>query len=484
MDGITFGQQVQTCLRASGNSQHHLADALGLHHGVLNRKLRGSGNAYLNQLEVKRIILTLINWNAISTHEEVLQFLELAKLRPSSFTADEWQTYPLNLLVTEPRQVIPHEYSSMPTALHNLPVPLTPLVGRAWLVERLQQLLGRDEVREVTLIGAGGCGKTRLALHVATELLSLFPHGIWFVALEGVRDPEQVPASISQALGLSSKSKQTPLQNLIAHLKNKKMLLVLDSFEQITSAAPCVSELLTAARYLKMMITSRTVLHLYGEHEFSVPPLDIPDLNFIPEAAKLVQYGAIQLFLQRAQAIVPDFALTAENKASIAQICAWVDGLPLGLELAAARAKLLSPPSLFNQLLEMRLDLLTRGAHTLPLRQRTLRQTFEWSYNLLSPIEQYCFTHLGVLPGSWCLENVTEMMQKIADEQSTPSAIDTVSILDILGKLVDSSLLIRQQSADGQIRFTMLKTLREYALEQLAAKKESDPCKTGNTAKY
>jgi predicted ATPase len=472
MDGNTFGQQVQTCLRACGHSQHSLADALGLHHGVLNRKLRGSGNAYLNQLEVKRIILTLINWNAISTHEEVLQLLDLAELKPSSFTVAEWQTHPLSLLVTEHVHEIANKHSSISPALHNLPASLTPLVGREWLVERLQHLLGRNEVREVTLIGTGGSGKTRLALHVATALLSLFPHGVWFVALEGVRDPEQVPASISQALGLAPKSRQTPLQNLIAHLKNKKLLLVLDSFEQITGAAPIVSELLTAAHNLKMMITSRTVLHLYGEHEFGVPPLDIPDLNFIPEAAELAQYGAIQLFLQRAQAIVPDFALTAENKASIAQICAWVDGLPLALELAAARAKLLSPPSLFKQLLEMRLSLLTGGAHTLPLRQRTLRQTFAWSYNLLSPIEQYCFTHLGILPGSWSLENVTEMMQKIADEQSTPSAIDTVSILDILGKLVDSSLLIRQQSADGQIRFTMLKTLREYALERLAEQKE------------
>ncbi len=336
-------------------------------------------------------------------------------------------------------------------------------------MERLQQLLERDEVREVTLIGAGGIGKTRLALHVANVLLPQFLHGVWFVPLDSVRDPAQVPASICEALGLATKSKQAPLQNLIAYLKQKKLLLVLDSFEQITSAAPYVSELLAAARGLKILITSRAVLHLYGEHLFSVSPLDIPDLNFIPVAAELQQYSAIQLFLQRAQAVVPDFALTAENAASIAQICAGLDGLPLALELAAARIKLLSPAPLFQQLMEAQLNLLTGGPYTLPWRQRTLRQTFEWSYNLLSSTEQRCFTHLGVLSGSWPLEAMTEMMQEIAAEAGETTTIDTISNLDTLGKLVDSSLLIRQQLSDGQIRFTMLKTIREYALECLAA---------------
>jgi predicted ATPase len=471
MDENSFGQQVQTCLRASGHSQHHLADALSLHPGVLNRKLRGNGNAYLNQLEVKRIILTLINWNAISTHDEVLQFLALANMRPSSFTPNEWQSRPLSMLVTEHAPQSTNGHSSITPALHNLPAPLTPLIGREWLVEHLQQLLGRDEVREVTLIGAGGIGKTRLAQHVTNELLPHFLHGVWFVALDGVRDPDQVPGSISEALGLASKSRQSALQNLIAYLKHKKLLLVLDSFEQITSAATYVSELLAAARGLKILITSRTVLHLYGEHQFSVPPLDFPDLSFIPEATELEQYSAIQLFLQRAQAVVPDFALTAENAASIAQICAGLDGLPLALELAAARIKLLSPASLFKQLVEARLNLLTGGAHTLPRRQRTLRQTFEWSYNLLTSTEQRFFTYLGVLTGSWSLETVTEMMQAIAEEPGSALINDPVSILDILGILVDSSLLLRQPSSDGQIHFTMLKTIREYALERLAANK-------------
>jgi predicted ATPase len=474
MNGNTFGQQVQNCLRASGHSQHSLADALGLHPGVLNRKLHGSGNAYLNQMEVKRIIITLINWNAISTYEEVLLLLELAELKPSSFSTEEWQSHPLSLLITEHAHDNQNKRFNTMHELHNLPATLTPLVGRAWLAERLQQLLRRDEVREITLIGTGGSGKTRLALKVANDLLPHFSQGVWFVALDDKHDPKQLPASICKVFGLAAKPKQSPLQILTNYLKNKSILLILDNFEQINSAVSCVSELLAATRDLKILITSRTVLHLYGEYEFGVPPLDIPDLNFIPETAELEHYSAVQLFLQRAQAVLPDFTLTTENAASIAQICAWLDGLPLALELAAARIKLLSPASLFKQLVEASLNLLTGGALTLPRRQRTLRQTIEWSYNLLSPAEQYFFTHLGALTGYWSLEHVIETMQTLPNRPGFFSTIDTVSMLDILAKLVDSSLLIRQQSTGGQIHFRMLNTIHEYALEQWAVENESE----------
>lgn len=470
--GEAFSQSVQRYLRSSGYSQAELADALGLHPKVLSRKLHGSQNARLTRLDVRRIITTLAHWQAITFQDEALQLLELAQWGPTGFSADEWRTPPLSQLATKRAQSTFASGSGFPTHVphHNLPVPTTRLIGREWAVARLRHLLGRDDVRLVTLVGSGGSGKTRLALHVASELVSTFAQGVWFVALAGVSDPTLVPMSIIQALPLTPAPGLPPLQSLIAYVRNKDLLLVLDNFEQVGEAAAAVGELLAAAPGLKVLVTSRAVLHLYGEHDFSVPPLDIPDPGDLLEASELAHYGAIQLFVERAQAVLPDFALTAENGATIAQICSRVDGLPLALELAATRVRVLPPTLLLERLLQARLPLLTGRTRDLPARQQTLRNTITWSYDLLSKAEQAWFRHLGVFTGGWSLEAAEALMQEIAADQERTAA--SGSPVEVLEQLANNSLLVRLPAVDGQVRFTMLETLREYALELLTAQGE------------
>jgi len=467
MDVRVFSDQVQEYLRVSGYSQKNLAHELGLNSKVLSRKLRGSENAYLTQMEIKCIIIILARWHVITTQDEVLQLLELAQMQPGSFSAGEWQSPPLDQLAAKRVQPMPGSdpIPEMQTRRSNVPVPLTRLIGREWAVERLRQLLGREEVRLVTLMGPGGSGKTRLAMHVAGELADAFAQGVCFVRLTGVRDSAQVPMSIIQALGMTPSSSIPLVQSLVNFLREKELLLVLDNFEQVTEAATVVGELLAEAPRLKVLVTSRVVLHLYGEREFSVPPLDVPDLNLVTSAAELAQYAAVQLFVERAQAVEFDFALTDENAGSVAQICVKLDGLPLALELAAARVKVLPPAILLDRLTEERFSVLTGGARDLPSRQQTLRNTLTWSYNLLPPGEQRWFARLGVFTGGWSLEATEAMARAGAAEQgSMPAA---ASFLDILEQLVDKSLVIRLRMVGGQMRFAMLETLREYALERL-----------------
>ncbi|MFL5657801.1 MAG: NB-ARC domain-containing protein [Ktedonobacteraceae bacterium] len=480
----TFSESIQEYLRASGYSQKELAGALGLHPKVLSRKLNGSGNAHLTHLEVQSIITTLAGWRAITTQDEVLHLLELAQVEPTIFSSDEWRTPPLSKLTAKRTQSIPSSDSSISTSTmrHNLPAPTTRLIGREWAVERLRQLLGRAEVRIVTLVGSGGSGKTRLALQVASELVGAFTQGVWFVALSGVSDPAQVPMSIIQALNITPMPGLPPFQSLITYLRNKQLLLLLDNFEQVGEATAVVDEMLAAVPGLKVLVTSRVVLHLYGEHKFSVPPLDVPDTSIVLETTELAQYEAVQLFVERAQAVVPDFALTTENGTVIAQICARVDGLPLALELAAARVNVLPPALLLERLSRARLPLLTRGARNLPSRQQTLRNTILWSYDLLSSVEQAWFPRLGVFIGSWSLEAAEAMMQEVAaDLEDTPVS---GSLLDMLAQLVDNSLLVRLPVVGGQARFTMLETLREYALEQLTAQGEFERLRDWHACYY
>ncbi len=306
----------------------------------------------------------------------------------------------------------------MQTLRHNLPAPTTRLIGREWAVERLTHILQRDEVRLLTLIGTGGSGKSRLALYVASAKVNEFPQGVWYVALAGITDPALVPTSIIQTLNIKLTPGVPLMQNLTSYLRHKQLLLVLDNFEHVGAAGAVVDEILAASRGLKVLVTSRVVLHLYGEHEFNVPPLDVPDQGFEIKTEKLAQYSAIQLFVERAQAVMPDFTLTPDNASCIAQICARVDGLPLAIELAAARIKLLSPEMLLKRLSEARLDVLIGGARNLPSRQQTLRNTIDWSYNLLSPVEQRWFPRLGVFTGGWSLEAAEAMMQSLEADQN------------------------------------------------------------------
>ncbi len=444
MPDEAFRTDVQKYLRTSGYSQKELADALGLHPTVLSRKFKSRGNAQVTQLEVQRIITTLARWRVITTQEEALHLLEAAALGPNTFGPDEWQAPPLSTLARKQTPPISSSTSTH-TPRHNLPAPVTRLIGREWAVER--------------------------ALHIASELAGSFAQGAWFVSLVGVSDPALVPMSILQALHMQPTPGESPLQSLISSLKARQLLLLLDNCEQV-EAAGIVDQMLARTPGLKVLITSRVALHLYGEHEFSVPPLDVPDLHLVQEVTELAHYGAVQLFVERAQAVMPDFALTPENTALIVQICARVDGLPLALELVAARVKILTPAQLLAKLTHTRLDMLTGGARNLPDRQRTLRKTITWSYNLLSEAEQAWFCHLGIFTDGCSLEAAEAIMQDGVGEQGSSALLPgeiAGSSLDRLERLVDNSLLIRVPAAPGQVRFKMLELLREYALERLSA---------------
>lgn len=480
----TFSDSVQAFLRSSGYSQKELAKALGLHPKVLSRKLNGSGNSCVTHREVRSILLTLVRWHAITTQDEAFQLLELAEVGPTLFDAEEWHTPPLNQLRAEHTSAMPLSTSSTPTTpfQHNLPAPRTRLIGRAWAVERLLHHFGRNDVRLVTLVGPGGSGKTRIALHVAQQMVCMFEQGVWFVALAGVSDSTLVPISIIQALNIKPPSDVPPVQSLCTYLRNKHLLLVLDNFEQVGAATNVVDELLAAAPSLKVLVTSRSVLHLYGEHVLGVPPLDVPDPNVVLETTKLAHYEAIQLFVERTQAVVPSFALTNENKADIVQICAKVDGLPLALELAAARVRVLSPALLLKRLSNARLSILTGGATNLPSRQQMVRNTIMWSYDLLSSQEKEWFPRLGIFSGSWSLEVAEAMMQQETREQEqfSPSSF----VLDMIEQLVDNSLLVRLPGANEQARFVMLETLREYAWELLNTQGELEQWRDWHASYY
>ncbi len=349
----------------------------------------------------------------------------------------------------------------------NLPILLTPLIGRAEDVSHVVALLEQEDRRLVTLVGPGGTGKTRLALAAGAELLDTFPDGVWFVDLAPLVDPGLVLPAIAATLGVRETNVSQIEHALITFLRPKRLLLVLDNFEQVVAAAPHVSDLLTECPRLAILVTSREPLQLRAEHLAPVPPLLLPEPDTLPPLGELARVPAVDLFVQRAQAIVPNFALTADNAAAVAEICQRLDGLPLAIELAAARIRLL-PPSALLARLEQRLPLLTTGARDAPERQRTLRDTIAWSHELLTPEEQTLFRRLGVFAGGWTMEAA----ETIA---GTDSGLDIFSGLEAL---IDKSLVRQSGDATGDPRFGLLETIREFALEQLVAAGEADEVRT------
>ena len=464
----TFSSSVQRLLRSSGHTQKELADTIPLNHKVLSRKLNGNGQAHLNHFEIRKILTTLAVWHTITLQEEILNLLELAHVEPGIFSSEEWNEAPLNQLQKGRKHTstasIADENDDVPAPLlHNIPAMNTRFIGREWAVERLLKLFSQHDVRLISLVGLGGSGKTRLAIHVAQELVSVFEHGVWFVSLAGVKDPALVPVSIAQALNIKPKADVPILESLCNFLRKKHILLVLDNFEQVGAAVNVIDEMLAAAPDLHVLVTSRSVLHLYGEHPLAIPPLDLPEPTFTLKASELIHYEAIQLFVEHVQRFVPSFTLNDENKDVIAQICAKVDGLPLALELAAARMRVLTPEQLLERLTDARLAVLTGGAKNLPARQRTLRNTIIWSYDLLSPEEKLWFPRFGIFRGGWSLE---------AAEAMIPQSDEAVFMLDLIEQLVDDSLFARMPSINKTSRFTMLETLREYARELLLSQYE------------
>jgi predicted ATPase/DNA-binding SARP family transcriptional activator len=342
-------------------------------------------------------------------------------------------------------------------ARSSIPAPLTPLVGRRLELAALTSLVRSGQARLLTLTGPGGTGKTRLALESAWELVSDFSDGVVFVDLAPIADPELVGAQILAALEVDEQPDRRVVETIKDALRGRNLLLLLDNFEGVVDAAPLVTELLAAAPELKALVTSRVVLHLSGEHEYPVPPLALPDLEH-DSVDGLARSEAVELFAARARAVSPGFGLTAANARVVAAICVALDGLPLAIELAAARTRELAPEEMLERL-GSRLELLTTGPRDVPARQRTLRATLDWSFDLLDDDEQRLLARLAVFSGGATLEAAEAVCG--AD-------------LEALEALVDKSLLRREETEGTEQRFRLLETVREYGLERLGERGETD----------
>jgi predicted ATPase/DNA-binding CsgD family transcriptional regulator/tRNA A-37 threonylcarbamoyl transferase component Bud32 len=357
----------------------------------------------------------------------------------------------------------------------NLPVPLTPLVGREQDLQAACARLLRPEVRLLTLTGTPGAGKTRLALALGETMLETFAHGVCFISLAPISDPELVVPTIAHTLGLPDSDRCPMFERLKSFLRDKQLLLLLDNFEQVLPAAPLLVELLSACPQLKLVVTSSATLHVQGEYEFTVPPLAVPDLQAMPAHDSLSRVAAVELFMQRAEAVKPGFRLTEHNAVTIAEICVRLGGVPLAIELAAARSKLLSPQALLSRL-EHGSEVLSGGRQDAPGRQQALRSAINWSYDLLTAEEQMLFRRLCIFEGDFTLE--------AAEAVSTELSGLPTSILEGVASLVDQSLL-QLREEEGQVpRLYLLEILREYGLERLAECGELEHCRNAHAAYY
>ena len=433
-DPLRLGELVRRHRTAAMLSQEQLAERAGLSVRAISDLERGAHRA--PRLETVRMLADALSLS--NTDRAAL----LAAARPTLF---------------------PTDIANAADAGMHLPVPATPLVGRKHEVAAVVAMVRRGDVRLLTLTGPAGVGKTRLALECARSAAADFADGIAFVDLTPIRDPELVLPTIADRLGVHDAGHRPVADRLRVQLAERQLLLVLDNCEQVLDAAPDLAALLTTAPRLYMLATSRTRLALTAEQELVVEPLAVPDLAQMPNLERLEALDAVQLFITRARAFRPDFALTADNAAAVAGICARLDGLPLAIELAAARVKVLPPPALLERL-ERRLPLLIGGARDLPARQQTLRDAIAWSYDLLTPSEQVLFRRLGVFAGGWTLAAAETLMQ--------PG--DEFDFFTAFTALVDKSLVRQTEGVRGEPRFRMLETIREFAVEQLAASGEED----------
>jgi predicted ATPase len=374
------------------------------------------------------------------------------------------------------------------TVLNNLPAQPTPIIGRESEIAALSEKLLQPELRLLTMIGPGGVGKTRLAVQVAEDVSPRFVNGVWFIGLASISDFSLVIPTIAQTLDLHAPPGQSILAALKEYLREKHALLVLDNFEQVMPAGASLAELLAGCPRLKLLVTSRSALHLRSEHEFPVSPLRMPNLEKkrLPDLETLQQYSAVALFGQRAASVRPDFTINDSNAAAVVEICARLDGLPLAIELVAARVKLLQPQAI-QQRLQNRLHLLTGGAQDLPTRQQTLRNAIEWSYDLLNEEEQTLFRRLAVFVGGCTLEAAESVCNfeflilnsELSEEESIKNSKlriqNSFDVLDGIGSLIDKSLLRQVEgNGEGEPHYTMLETIREYALERLETSGEAD----------
>ena len=428
-DEIVFGDLLRRRRLAAGLTQEALAERAGLSLRGLSDLERGA-----RRWPHRETVLRLADALCLNGADRTA-LLQAARLR---------------------RDVAPAVSAHVPLASRALPAPLSGLLGRDRELSEVRQLLATT--RLLTLTGPGGSGKTRLAIQLASDSAEAFADGVAFVALAAINDPQLVASSIAGALGIRDLGGRPMLERLSGYLHQKSVLLVLDNFEQVMAAAPLVSELLSAAFGVKVLVTSRESLRVRGEQEFEVPPLDVPEASDLVPFEAISQYGAVALFVNRASAIKPRFRLTHNNAAAIVKICRRLDGLPLAIELAAARIRVMSPEDILARL-EQRLPILTGGPRDLPLRQQSMRATIAWSYGLLEADEQALFRRLSIFVGG-CLPDAVEA---VAGDEPRPT------VLSGLGSLAAKSLVRTHESTTNETRLDVLETVREYGLEQLEA---------------
>jgi predicted ATPase/transcriptional regulator with XRE-family HTH domain len=478
--------------RASGMTLEQMARSFGMT-GTKSRETVGAwerGQSVPRPYHRRRFIDYL--GNTLGLHKDPTKFHDVWHV-----LVEEWEWEPLS--EAEWQEHFDGEKQARQTAavpsvplLHNLPSPVTTFIGRTREIEQLIQLL--RTARLITLTGPGGSGKTRLALQVAAELLDTFPDGVFFVDLAPIKDPGLVISAIANALGVKEVADESLIERVKVYLRSKHLLLLLGNFEQVVTAAPLVTDLLKVAPKLTVLVTSRVTLHVYGEQDFPVLPLPLPE----PHAGftTLTQNAAVTLFTQRAQAATLGFVLTKNNAPAVAEICCRLDGLPLAIELAAARSKQFTPQALLASF-PRRLDIAGDGPQDVPPRHQTLRALIGWSYDLLPAGEQLLFRRLAIFVGGCTLKAAETVCSGVetgdwrleAGDQGgghhrtalTPSLRD---VLDGLQSLVDKHLVQRAAGPDGEPRFSMLETIHEYALEQLLASGEVEEVQRRHAAYY